>query len=80
MSYFDCLAITVGLIFVYILNFIHADDTVLLAPSPKALQMLIDLCVAFGIDNIVYNEKTMCMCIKPSVMKDFMYLRFISGI
>ena len=37
---------------------IYADDTVLLAPSRKALQMLIDICVAFGIENdIVYNEE-----------------------
>ena len=59
-----------------------ADDTVLLAPSPKALQMLIDIyiCVSFGIENdILYNEeKTKPMCVKPSVMKDlYMYLRFI---
>ena len=33
--------------------------------------MLIDICVAFGIENdIVYNEKIKCMCVKPSVMKD----------
>ena len=53
-------------------HLVYADDTVLLAPSPKALQMLIDICVAFGIENdIVYNEeKTTCMCVKPSVMKD----------
>ena len=59
----------------------YADPTVLLAPSPKALQMLIDICVAFGIANdIVYNEeKTKCMCIKPSVMKDLHVAMFHLG-
>ena len=54
-------------------HLVYADDTVLLAPSPKGLQMLIDICVAFGIENdIVYNEeKTKCMC------QTFCYERFI---
>ena len=62
-------------------HLIYADDTVLLAPSPKALQILIGLCVAFGIENdIVYNkEKTKCMCIKPSVRKDLYVPAFHLG-
>ena len=60
---------------------LYADDTVLLAPSPKALQMLIDICVPFGIENdIVYNEeKTKCMCVKPSVMKELYVPTFHLG-
>ena len=62
-------------------HLVYADDTVLLAPSPKGLQMLIDICVAFGIENdIVCNEeKTKCMCVKPSVMKDLYVPTFHLG-
>ena len=62
-------------------HLIYADPTVLLAPLPKALQMLIDICVAFGIENyIVYKEeRTKCMCIKPSVMKDLYVPMFHLG-
>ena len=36
----------------------------------KALKMLIDVCVTFGIENdIVHNEeKAKCMCIKPFIV------------
>ena len=62
-------------------HLVYADDTVLLAPSPMDLQMLIDICVAFGIENdIVYNdEKTKCMCVKLSVMKDLYVPTFHLG-
>ena len=62
-------------------HLIYANDTNVLAPSPKALQMLIDIFVAFGIKNdIVYNEqKTKCMCIKPSVMKNLYIAMFHLG-
>ena len=34
----------------------YADDTVLLAPSPAALQKLINVCVTYGRNNdIIYN-------------------------
>ena len=60
---------------------IYADDTVLLAPSPKALQMLIDECINFGTENdIVYNmKKTKCMCIKPPTMKKLYVPEFFLG-
>ena len=50
---------------------IYADDTVLLAPSPKALQNLINICVNFAERHgLVYNErKTKFMCIKPAALK-----------
>ena len=54
-----------------------------LSASPKALQILTDIyrpiCIPVNIENdIVYNEeKTMCMCIKPSVMKHLYVLSFI---
>ena len=44
----------------------------LLAPSPKALQTLIDVCVEFAHDHcLLYNEtKTKYMCIKPAALKN----------
>ena len=52
-------------------HLIYADDTVLLAPSPKALQILIDICAAYAKDNdLIFNaKKTKTMCIKPKLLK-----------
>ena len=51
------------------------------APSPKALQMFIDICIGFAMENdILYNEeKTKCMCIKPFVMNDLYVPMFHLG-
>ena len=48
------------------------QTTVLLAPSPKALQSLINICVSFANNHgLVYNEqKTKFMCLKPAVLKN----------
>ena len=45
----------------------YADDSVLLAPSPSALQKLLNICYNYGCDfEIKYNvKKTECMCVKP---------------
>jgi hypothetical protein len=45
----------------------YADDTVLLAPSPSALQKLLDVCEQYGVKhNIVYNpKKSVCMAFLP---------------
>ena len=45
---------------------------VLLAPSPKALQNLLNICVNFAEKHgLVYNErKTKFMCIKPAALKN----------
>ena len=50
-----------------ICHLLYADDTVLLAPSPSALQKLIDKCEVFANKNfLVFNaKKTKIMCIKP---------------
>ena len=52
-------------------HLIYADDTVLLAISPKALQNLINICVNFVEKHgLVYNErKTNFMCIKPAALQ-----------
>ena len=49
----------------------YADDSVLIAPSPNALQVLIHECELFAKDNdIIFNaEKSKLMCIKPSKVK-----------
>ena len=53
-------------------HLVYADDTVLLAPSPKALQSLINICVSFANNHgLVYNEqKTKFMCLKPAGLKN----------
>ena len=45
----------------------YADDSVLLAPSPYALQYLISVCEKYALDNeLVFNKKkTVCMSILP---------------
>ena len=45
----------------------YADDSVLMAPSPGALQNLLNICQKYASEcEIKYNvKKTVCMCIKP---------------
>ena len=53
-------------------HLVYADDTVLLAPSPTALQKLINICTDFAYcHGLVYNEeKTKYMVIKPAAIKN----------
>jgi hypothetical protein len=62
-------------------HLIYADDTVLLAPSPKALQCLIDACVQFATEHdLVFNtKKTKFMSIKPDNMKNLYIPSFVLG-
>ena len=48
----------------------YADDSVLLAPSPVALNQLLDICEKYSQDfEITYNTtKTVCMVIRPKHM------------
>ena len=52
-------------------HLIYADDMVLLAPSPSALQNLLNECEAYAVDNAIkYNEiKTVCMSVLPKWLK-----------
>ena len=52
-------------------HLIYADDTVLIAPSARALQLLLAHCDIFATDcDIIYNaKKSVCMCIKPVCLK-----------
>jgi hypothetical protein len=49
----------------------YADDSVLIAPSPRALQRLIDICVDYaGNFELTFNiKKTKVMCFKPKGLK-----------
>ena len=49
----------------------YADDSVLLAPSPMALQKLLDICYEYGcMYELQYNiKKTECMLIRPKWLK-----------
>lgn len=53
-------------------HLMYADDACLIAPSPGALQKMLNICQEFAIDNsIVYNEKkTKLMCFKPKSLSD----------
>ena len=50
----------------------YADDCVLLAPSPKALQQLITCCEEFAkTQDMIYNrKKSVCMSFMPKAMKN----------
>ena len=52
--------------------FRQVQQYVLLAPSPSALQDLLDCCEEYArLFDIIYNvKKTFCMCIKPKCYKD----------
>ena len=62
-------------------HLIYADDTVLLAPSPRALQALIDECVTFAVDHdLIFNmKKTKSLCIRPGNMKKLYVPEFSLG-
>jgi exonuclease III len=53
-------------------HLIYADDAVLIAPSPAALQKLVDVCHDFASKHdISFNvKKTVCSCFKPKSLKD----------
>ena len=56
---------------VYINDLMYADDLVLIAPSVRALQVLLRYCDNFAKDNDVkYNaKKTVCMFVRPKELK-----------
>ena len=49
----------------------YADDVILLSPSAFGLQVLLNVCEKFATDHdIVYNtKKTVCMLIRPKMLK-----------
>ena len=53
-------------------HIMYADDSVLIATSPVALQQLIDVCIEyFDLHNMCINvDKTRCMAILPRSLKD----------
>ncbi len=53
-------------------HLLYADDSVLLAPSPHALQDLLNICQNYAREcDITYNiKKTVCMCVKPAIRND----------
>ena len=53
-------------------HLLYADDVVLLAPSPSAMQILLNTCSEFARNNeLKYNvKKSVSMCIKPKWLKN----------
>ena len=53
-------------------NIIYADDSVLIATSPVALQRLIDVCMEYLTSHnmLISVDKTRCMAILPRSLKD----------
>ena len=67
---------------VYMNHLMYADDLVLIAPSVRALQVLLSYCDSFAKDNDVkYNaKKTVCMFVRPKELKsDFVPCVELSG-
>ena len=59
-------------------HLMYADDIVLMCPSYKGLQYLIDKCGEYGRDHdILFNvNKTKCMCFKPKRYKQWDFPQF----
>lgn len=75
----------------FVNHLLYADDSCLIAPSPAALQKLLDICDYYAQENtILYNEsKTKCMAFMPKCLRKLdipnMYLngsslKFVSSI
>ena len=62
-------------------HLLYADDAVLLAPSPNALQTLLDLCNVFATDNdLVFSfKKTKVMIISSVILKEVVRPSFYLG-
>jgi len=56
---------------VYINHMFYADDSVLLAPSPMALQKMLDICYEYFCEfELKYNvKKSVCMVVRPKWLK-----------
>ena len=52
-------------------HLLYADDSVLLAPTPQALQKLLNICEQYAADvELLYNtKKTFCMMVTPKWLK-----------
>ena len=64
-------------------HLIYADDCVLMAPSPAALQELLHTCHMFAqYHDLTFNvKKTVCSCIKPKLLKSiYVPTVFLGGI
>ena len=60
----------------------YADDTLLLAPSPTALQILIDICSQYFTSHrlVINYKKSKCMAIYPKSLKDLYFPKlFVNG-
>ena len=59
----------------------YADDLCLMAPSPVGLQLLIDICANYGIENdLLFNRsKSVCMVVKPRCRNVSTPLMFLNG-
>ena len=60
-------------------HLIYADDMVLMAPSPCALQELLHVCEYYGKLNVIkYNpKKTVCMTVLPKWLKSIAIPKFV---
>ena len=63
----------------WINHLFYADDSVILAPTPNALQALLDICDNFANEfEITYNtKKTFCMYVKPKWFKGIYVEHFL---
>ena len=52
------------------LGMLYADGLCVIAPSPHALQSLLDMCYKYGFENdILYNpNESSCLVVKPTPM------------
>ena len=71
-------------------NFLYADDSCVLAPSPAGLQKLLNVCSQYAIEHtIIYNpKKTVCICFRgaklsnlkiPRIYLDGTLLQFVDS-
>ena len=74
----------IGCVFntVIINHLIYADDIVLVAPSAKGLQILVNICYEYGLCyNITFNEKkTVYMVIRSNIFKNTLFPDLYIGI
>ena len=51
-------------------HLMYADDLVIISPSAKGVQRLVDICAVYGQNrDILFNyDKTVCMCLRVTII------------
>ena len=79
MKFLVAVILVATLIVLWLIIMFYADATVILAPSPRGMQKLLDICSEYAAKyELKYNpQKTKCVIIKPKWIRDIRVPQFV---